>query len=130
MWLVLGLGFLNAIYFPGIRTSVCAIVGPENYGKALGAVACCQQIVAVFAAPVFFSLQGRTSEGCTGRGVFSTCVVPPHPFLLRAHVSRSTRLLLHQPPWDLVHVRRRRVRVSPSLPSSSLAVIPYFRPPP
>jgi hypothetical protein len=69
---VLALGFLNAMYFPGIRTSICAIAGPQNYGKALGAVACTQQLVSVFAGPAFFWLQGRTSDGCTGFGCVSS----------------------------------------------------------
>jgi MFS family permease len=72
IWLVLSLGVLNAIYFPGIRTSICGLAGASNYGKALGAVACTQQLVSVFAGPTFFYLQGRTSEGCTGRGCFLT----------------------------------------------------------
>lgn len=72
MWLVLSLGVLNAMYFPGIRTSICGLAGEGNYGKALGAVACTQQLVSVFAGPAFFYLQGRTSEGCTGRGCFLT----------------------------------------------------------
>lgn len=72
IWLVLSLGVLNALYFPSIRPSICALAGEGNYGKALGAVACTQQIVSVFAGPTFFYLQGRTSEGCTGRGCFLT----------------------------------------------------------
>eukprot|EP01052_Picozoa_sp_SAG31_P002059 SAG31_NODE_69_length_28130_cov_15.318219_12_plen_523_part_00 len=72
IWLVLSLGVLNALYFPSIRPSICALAGEGNYGKALGAVACTQQLVSVFASPTFFYLQGRTSEGCTGRGCFMT----------------------------------------------------------
>ena len=67
-----------------------AVVGPESYGKALGAIACCQQIVGSLAGPAFFLLQGRTSEGCVGAGCFFTelrgisfmfaagAPVPPH----------------------------------------------------
>ena len=57
MWIILSLNIFGAMYFPGIRTTICAISGPANYGKALGAVACTQQIVSVFAGPLFFWFQ-------------------------------------------------------------------------
>jgi MFS family permease len=74
IWVLLALGIFNTLFFPGLRTTTCAIVGPRNYGKALGAIATTQQIVGVAAGPLFFGLQSRTSEGCTGAGCFLTRV--------------------------------------------------------
>eukprot|EP01051_Picozoa_sp_SAG22_P029130 SAG22_NODE_10643_length_523_cov_1.334906_1_plen_88_part_01 len=41
MWLVLGFGALNALYFPGIRTTVCASVGRPGQTASLGTSCAC-----------------------------------------------------------------------------------------